>query len=157
MNIYPPRWLVNWLVKRAERRPLDFIYDDDGSLYMKRYTLFQFPWVWARIHVTHRSDADPHLHDHPWRNVSWILDGSYGEELPDHSPWSVRLKVRHHGDIIFRGLKFRHRLDIYRAPCISLFITGKYKQSWGFFVDDKKIPWRDYLAQRRQGVYDAQK
>jgi hypothetical protein len=28
----------------------------------------------------------------------------------------------------------------------TLFITGKYRGTWGFLVDGVKVPWREYLG-----------
>lgn len=146
MNIQPPKFLVKWLINRAMRTPIESILGSDGSLYMERYTLFKRDWLWIRLHITRRGDEGEHLHDHPWRNVSWILEGGYLEETGH----KVFRRVK--GDLIFRSLKMRHRLDLYTGggfllPCISLFITGRWQQVWGFYKNGVKIPWREYLAQ----------
>lgn len=187
----PPVWFVNWLIKRAAAKDPDDIVDDDGSLYMARRSLFHWRDNWfdigIKIHTIMRSDNDPHCHDHPWRwNISWILREGYSEEVPIirkdpfsgesestlmfHSGLEETEKFqRVPGDLIFRGLKDRHRLDLnihdelgqYKEyfmgepivpkekPCISLFITGPYAHGWGFFVDGAKVPYRTYLEWRK--------
>lgn len=149
MHLHPPNRLVDLMIAKAKENPIPSIFGPDGSLYMERYTLYRKPQVWARIHVTYRSDLDPHLHDHPWRNVSWILKNGYLEQMPDRSVY------RYKGDIIYRGLKSRHRLDLLIddrgaiQPCTSLFITGEWKQVWGFFLENNvKVPWKQYIHQR---------
>lgn len=160
LRIPPPRWLINWAISQADHNPIPDITHDDGSLYMERGTIFRCEWMWIRVHITYRSDKDPHRHDHPWRNISWILVNGYIEDMP-----TGRVK-RIPGEIIFRGLKSQHRLDLYTvmrsdgkpseifgmAPCVSLFITGRWLQTWGFFVDGVKVPWREYLKNRAQFV-----
>lgn len=147
MNIPPPKFLVKWLVTRAKRSPIESILGSDGSLYMERYTLFKRDYLWVRLHITHRSDEGAHLHDHPWRNLSWILDAGYVEEMEHETICRIP------GDIIYRGLDARHRLDLYAyddeltIPCTSLFITGKWQQVWGFYKNGVKIPWREYLTE----------
>lgn len=160
---------------REERKYFHLPSDEDPS-YMERYWVKR-PTVetegsegrneWAaRIHVIKASDKDRHLHDHPWWNVSIILQGSYLEEVPvsqsqhpvydqnyimsyaagdDLEGASTTFKLRKPGDVIFRGASTRHRLHLIDGPVYSLFFMGPVKQMWGFYTPDGKIPFREYL------------
>ena len=33
------------------------------------------------------------------------------------------------------------------AGALTLFITGRYRGPWGFWVDGAKVPWREYERQ----------
>jgi hypothetical protein len=64
----------------ADSRKPDFIIGGADEPYMLRW------WVIPRnrffnIYLHHflRSDEDRALHDHPWLNCSWLLDGRYTE------------------------------------------------------------------------------
>lgn len=167
MNIILPNWLIKRVIDRALKKPLDFIYDDDGSLYMERYQLVSWNnWLdWgARLHITRRSDRDPWMHDHPWPNISYVVTNGYWEEMPHPDAARAHLgetkKVfRPEGSIVFRRATSRHRLDLVTVddntfdPCISIFITFKWCNPWGFFVDGIKVPYRTYLAGRKNGTY----
>jgi len=151
MHIYPPKRLVDWLVARAKRDPLPSIYHPKDGLYMERFNLKHWRYLWLRLHITWRSDADKHRHDHPWWSISWILDNGYFEQYEDHT------ELRWRGDIVFRRATTSHRLDLTYdetlrdgtlLPCVSLFITGPKVQSWSFIVDGAKVPWRQYIAER---------
>jgi hypothetical protein len=178
MNIKCPEWLVRWLLARALRSPFQHIYGPDGSLYMERYTLLSYHnWtgIGARIHVTHRSDMDDEMHDHPWLwNISWLLDGGgYYEEVPapntsqvphQHNVGSTIYIRRRVGDIVLRRLNEWHRLELpfsqtspdTKIVSVSLFITGPYRQSWGFLArNGVKIPWREYQATKGRKYTDG--
>lgn len=146
MNITPPRWLVKLLLHLGDRHPLPSLYGADGSLYMIRNTVFRTKYIWARMHITYRGDQDPERHDHPWLwCMSWILENGYMEDQPDG------VHIRRKGDIVFRGQHAQHRLDLLfdQKPCLSLFITGPWRQMWGFFLEDgTKVPWKVFLSRK---------
>lgn len=154
-----------WLVDRAQRTPYTHIMSPDGSsCYMGRWWLFNpYPasgaakrkgWGWlpsVRIHHIMRADGDRHHHDHPWNARTIILDGWYLEErncklFADHPP-AVQAFYRMAGDT--QTLKFGeyHRIaEVSHGGVWTLFITWKYRGTWGFDVDGVKVPWREYLG-----------
>lgn len=159
MRITPPRWLINWLLSHAKHDPrTPPIYKGD-SLYMERLVIIPYDTWWtlriaARIHITHRSDADPHMHDHPWWNISWLLENDYNEEMPlvpesNHNPVNHKFTHRPVGSIVFRRATDRHRLHLGSGPVMSLFITGPWSQKWGFYTENGKVYYKDYL-----GIHD---
>lgn len=153
------------LIARAQRTPYTHITGPDGSIYMGRWWLFNpYPaksdgrkrrwgdWLPSvRLHHIHRPDVDRHLHDHPWNARTIILWGWYREELPPSRMVSgVELRnfrtrfVRDTGRLLFGQY---HRIDeVAEGGVWTLFITWRYRGTWGFNVDGRKVPWREYLG-----------
>jgi hypothetical protein len=153
--------VYEWLVRRAMRTPYSHITGPDGSIYMGRWWLFNpYPaksdgrkrrwgdWLpSARIHHIMRPDTDRHLHDHPWNARTIILRGWYLEEKPAKFFGGHGLHERkegYTGRLLFGEF---HRIEQVAAGGVwTLFITWRYRGTWGFNVDGRKVPWRDYLG-----------
>lgn len=159
--------VTDWLIRRALRTPYTHIGATDGQGdYMRRFWLFNpypanssgnsnwFP-ISIRLHHIRRPDQDHDLHDHPWNAHTFILRGSYVEvRPPDIDEQHVRVWIngpsRHHrvaGDTV--ALKFGeyHRIvEVSDGGVWTLFVTGKYRGTWGFLVNGTKVPWRQYLG-----------
>lgn len=109
----------------------------------------------ARLHHILRADTDLYMHDHPFDSVTLILAGGYVEIVPhdqkqdmllDSTHWTSH--IRQPGDIIFRKATDRHKIisiapDPYESW--SLFMTGPWRQDWGFYTPEGKVYWREYL------------
>lgn len=164
--------VADWLIRRAQRTPYTHIVTD-GVLYMERFWLFnpypntggsgadrprwQFP-ISIRIHHIVQPDQDRHLHDHPWNARTFILRGWYHEMRPveaaapgepgAHDMRSGMIHIsREAGETA--ALKFGeyHRItDISDGGVWTMFVTGKYRGTWGFLVDGVKVQWRKYLG-----------
>ncbi|MFC5548162.1 hypothetical protein [Massilia aerilata] len=143
--------VVDWLICRAMRTPYSHI-TKDGDVYMERYWLFNpypadssgkgnlLPSI--RLHKIMRPDQDRHLHDHPWNARTFILRGWYLEEREGEF-WDIE---RSEGETA--ALKFGEFHAITRVPecgVWTLFVTWRYRGTWGFLVNGKKVPWREYL------------
>lgn len=147
--------LAKYLIERARRTPYFPILSPDGKeVYMDRHWLFnpyrqtetgatvaRFPRLpSARVHHIMVADGDRHLHDHPWNAVSVILSGWYMEERE-----GGKVHMREAGDIVhLKHGQFHRIIGVSPGGVHTLFITGKYRGTWGF-----KIPWREYLQQRQ--------
>lgn len=151
--------LVGWLIRRAQRTPYTHITSQDGQhLYMGRWWLFnpygrdadgeqtpaRIPWLPSvRIHHICRADQDRHLHDHPWNARTIILRGWYLEQLHGQIGMVGR-EPGYTGRLLFGQY---HRIaDVSPDGVWTLFITGRQRGTWGFLVDGKKVPWREYLG-----------
>ncbi len=167
------RTALEWLATKLPAPRV--IYDRDGvSQYLSRYYLWGAPiapddgsafdetgnprkgvqWhdgIGVFLHRFHRSDADPELHNHPWRwGVSLILAGGYIEErregldvvTREFEPGSVNLLF----DSTF------HRVELHRGEAWSLFVAGPRAQSWGFWDRSSGLytPWREFIEVRRE-------
>ncbi len=145
-----------WIVRRGKRTPYTHIHGEDGSLYMARYWIFNRydvrPRAWwrdllpaVRLHYIRRPDADRHMHDHPWDARSIVLKGWYAEIREGHD-WII---MRKPGSTATIGFGEFHRITQVPPDGVwTLFITWKYRGTWGFLVDGKKVPDKEYLGDR---------
>jgi len=159
--------IANWLIRRSQKTPYVHI---DG--YMNRYWLFNgytkdaegkmhkpFEWLPSvRVHHILRKDLDRVPHDHPWDARTIILKGWYDEKRavmrePDgfHTDRHVAdgFYFRMVGDTA--ALKFNeyHTVTgVSPGGVWTLFLTWKYQGTWGFWVDGKKVPYREYLEKK---------
>lgn len=132
---------MKWWRRLAASRPPNFIIQD-GAVH--RW------WViprnrFANIYLHHFLKSDPHetLHDHPWFNISYLLEGEYTEELIQDGGVHTRTVYRA-GNIRFRRAATAHRIEI-DQPCWSLFISGPQVREWGFHCPNGWRPWNEFL------------
>jgi hypothetical protein len=160
------KWAADRLIAHARRHPHLHLANADGSPYMDRYWLVKPHWWTAgrsiRIHHLHSSDAERHLHDHPWSQHSIVLRGRYVEVMPRHNAQSasydqlaggVRARVREVGDIISHDATQRHRIVL--APGLSawsLCIMGRRQRRRGFHTP---AGWVPASGQLQDGVINA--
>ena len=140
----------SWYKRLAESRQPDFIIGGAETPYVLRW------WVIPRnkffniyLHKFLRSDDDRALHDHPWVNLSILLEGSYIE----HSILQggvERAVHRYAGEFKFRSPKSAHRIEIDK-PCWTLFITGPVVRTWGFHCPKGWRPWQQFVDKRDSG------
>ena len=154
------------LLAVADRRPPDVIIGGADNPYLRRWWLIpRNRFFNIYLHHFMRSDDDRALHDHPWPNISILLQGEYLE----HRPGGV-VKYRRTGQIILRGPRSAHRIElqyhyvrvpdmphaIWRAPEIwTLFITGPKVREWGFLCPQGWRHWRDFTAGQNGETIDA--
>lgn len=99
-----------------------------------------------RVHEILRADTAKHMHDHPWEARTILLRGAYSETIEEHSQ-NVAY-YRHSGDTrAIRYGEYHHIHHVWDGSCFTLFFTWKYVGTWGFKVDGRKVPWREYLAE----------
>lgn len=125
------------------------------------------------LHHFRRSDDDRALHDHPWWfNISWLLDGNYDEMKFESDvrvyPTSKRYErgylpatkivSRKEGGLFFRWGASPHRVILHEASIKTrrrvipagvhsvwtLFITGPYRATWGFYCPERWIHWKPF-------------
>lgn len=153
-----PRFRL-WLLRRAlrimERQP-SFVIGGADAPYLLRW------WVIPRnrlfnvyLHEFHRSDDDRALHDHPWWNVSVVLNGSYIEHRI--LAGGIRTQtLRQAGSIVGRMPSTAHRLELAAGKtCITLFITGPKVRDWGFHCLRGWVPWQRFTAPNDSGAIGA--
>lgn len=124
-------------------------------------------WSWLpsiRVHHIMRADDDAHMHDHPWNARTIVLRGWYVEERPlcmDATKGAPNVvAIRHGGRTEWRDEWVRHdgytgRVlfgqyhRISQVPpegVLTLWFTWRYRGTWGFLVDGKKVDYRTYLG-----------
>ena len=149
-------YLARRLRDRISKRPPDVCIGGDGTpdgCYMRRWH------VWPRnrfcnlyLHRFNHSDEDRAKHDHPWINISYLIEGCYYEITP------AGRFLRESGAFIARKATALHRVEVidmepyYKdgksriIPCWTLFFTGPKVRTWGFecIRSDGTKFWRDW-------------
>ena len=129
-----------WANRIFCRRSPDVVIGDD---YLRRW------WVAPRnafanvyLHEFRRSDDERALHDHPWANGSYIIEGRYIEHTPD----GQFLRVA--GDFVSRPAEALHRIELIGGqPAVSLFTTGPKIREWGFACPQGWRHWTEFCAE----------
>ncbi|WP_200955643.1 hypothetical protein [Massilia sp. Root418] len=151
--------VAKWLIRRAQRTPYSPIIKD-GELYMDRAWLFnpypdtgesgadrkawRFP-ISIRIHHIVLPDQDRDLHDHPWNARTIVLKGGYTEARRENRVYHLYTRLA--GDTATLKYGEYHRItSLEPGGAWTMFITGRYRGTWGFMVDGAKVPWREYLG-----------
>jgi hypothetical protein len=160
--------VADWLIARAKRTPYHHITSADGrDVYMERYWLLNpYPYRssesmkgWrrlfpsARIHWIRREDRDRHMHDHPWNARTLVLRGWYLEERREVyegerlGRYVLARRLRAAGDTAALRFGEYHKItDVPEDGVWTLFITWRYRGTWGYLVEGTKVPWRKYLG-----------
>lgn len=158
--------VADYLIAKAKKTPYFHLPD-----YMDRYWLFnryseigsmnvikkKYSWLPSiRIHHILREDVAPDLHDHPWNARTIILKGDYVERrrvpgrgsytLLDGIEYPVTIELlRSTGDTATINFGEYHAIDeVSKGGVWTLFFTWEYMGTWGFLVNGKKVPWREY-------------
>lgn len=151
--------IADYLINRAQRTPYFHL---EG--YMNRWWLFNAygsdltlddvkrgldkkrRWLPSvRIHHILRKDQGRDLHDHPWNARTIILKGWYWETRLDDDGEEYEVK-RQAGDTASLKYGEYHTItDVNQNGVWTMFITWDYIGTWGFLVDGKKVPWREYI------------
>jgi hypothetical protein len=145
--------LASKLIKISDIRPPDFVVGDPDQPYLKRWWLIpRNRYFNIYLHHFLRSDEDRALHDHPWPNVSILIEGSYIEHTINAGGIKKTQELRA-GDIKMRPSgKSAHRIEILN-PCWTLFITGMIYRNWGFHCPDKGwVPWEEFTSPSNKGL-----
>lgn len=121
----------------------NFVIGPPGDAYLRRWFVVpRNPFCNVYLHEILRGDDDRALHDHPWRNSSFIISGRYFEHLPDGS----RLE-RTAGWFGEREATASHRLETLPGErAVSLFVTGPKVREWGFHCPQGWRHWQDFTA-----------
>lgn len=138
----------------------------DGDLYMRRFYLSgpmpqelaerwpesdRPPVVPGRgittyLHCIHRPDMVRHLHNHPWSARVRILWGAYSEvRFLSRMRAGTSTLLREAGDVYeLEHSDYHHISQLATSRVWTLFSHTPKKQGWGFWVDGKHIPHREY-------------
>lgn len=132
----------------ACRRPPDLVIGGSDDPYMLRWYLIpRNRFLNIYLHLFLRSDDDRALHDHPWSNLSVLLEGQYTEHRIEAGGIHVR-KMLKAGDVRFRlSGKIAHRVELTNGVCWTLFITGPKYRRWGFHCPERGwVYWEDFVS-----------
>lgn len=134
------RWTDRYM---ASRRP-DVFIGGEANCYMRRWFVIPRNRLFnIYLHEFLRSDDDRALHDHPWWNVSILLQGEYTEETISAGGVHKRT-IRKAGEFKFRRPTFAHRIELHAGACRTLFITGPKIRVWGFHCPQGWRRWEEF-------------
>lgn len=145
-----------WACAKMQGAP-DFVIGDAANPYLRRW------WIVPRnrqcnvyLHEILRSDDDRALHDHPWDNTSFLIEGEYTEIAPvfpgtysgpGRAGDQLRETVRRAGDVVSRSATDSHRLIVPGGGrAVSLFMTGPNLREWGFWCAKGWVHWKDFTG-----------
>lgn len=145
--------LIQKLCTNAMRHPPTFVIGGTRNPYLVRWHLLpRNRFFNVYLHRFYRDDDDRALHDHPWANVSLLLEGSYTEHTI--APGGIhRRQVLSAGDYRVRATgKSAHRIELHDGPCTTLFITGPVYRQWGFHCAHKGwVHYKDFTKPNSRG------
>jgi hypothetical protein len=135
------RKLLTFLVVRLCRHRLIADRVDKAVAYLSRWYAWGNPFSWSflAIHQIHKSDADAHLHSHPFHYVALQLWGTMYEVQPDG------VHKRRAGYFRIRSRQSMHRLVLPHGEVYSLFLGFGRRGSWGFNVNGRIVDHKEYL------------
>lgn len=141
---------VPWWRKVEQKRTPDFIIGKPDDPYLLRWWIIpRNPFFNIYLHKFLRSDDDRALHDHPWWNLSILLEGLYVEHTI--APGGVHKRVmRVVGEMKFRFASAAHRIEV-DDLCWTLFITGPAVRNWGFHCPAGWVPWQRFVDPSNKG------
>lgn len=133
----------------ASRKP-DFIVGEPDDPYMLRW------WFIPRnklfniyFHEFIRSDDPRALHDHPWLNLSILVEGAYVEQTIAAGGIHHRQRIEA-GETRFRRSTFAHRVELLEGVRTrTIFITGPNIRTWGFHCRLGWRPWQEFVLIKR--------
>lgn len=140
------------ILRWARSREPDFVIGGSERPYLKRHWLIpRNRFFNLYVHEFLRSDDDRALHDHPWANCSFLLEGEYTEHTIGAGGVHHRRMFKA-GDWKLRPTgRYAHRIDLHAGPCWTLFITGPVYRTWGFHCPNGWVPWREFVDDRDAG------
>jgi len=145
---------MQWYHEIAMTRNPDYIIGGIETPYMNRWWLVpRNPLMNIYLHQFLRDDEDEALHDHPYANISYLLDGEYTEVTI--APGGVEhRRIAKAGSFKLRGPRFAHRIELHAGPAWSLFITGPRVREWGFHCAKSGWrPWQQFVSERDKGLH----
>ncbi len=152
------KWLASLLKKATAKRittpPNLQIGDAENPYLLRWYIIPRNKFFNIYLHRILRSDDDRALHDHPWWNISFILDGGMLEVMPAKGFGSIPIGQRpktnrylKQGNLVCRGAKSAHRLEVRdKSTCQTLFITGPRIRDWGFHCPQGWRHWKIFTS-----------
>lgn len=135
----------------AARRGADFVIGVERTYLRRWWIIPRNRFANAYLHEICADDDDRALHDHPWVNCSILLSGRYVEHTIEAGGVEKRVE-RRAGDIVFRGPRAAHRLELVDGTCWTLFLTGPRLREWGFHCPKGWVPWQQFTTADGRGV-----
>jgi hypothetical protein len=147
---------TEWLFRRllnatVVKRAPDVVIGGADRPYMLRWHVVpRNRFFNVYFHHFRRSDDDRALHDHPWWNFSYLLDGEYVEVTIPAGGVHKRQRFEA-GDFKFRYASYAHRVELTDGPCWTLFVTGPRIRQWGFHCPNGWRHWKTFTKTNNPG------
>jgi hypothetical protein len=140
------------VTKTINSRPPDFIVGPKDNPYLYRWWFIpRNKWLNIYVHEFKRSDDDFALHDHPWANLSILVEGRYIEHTIADGGIHHRTE-RVAGEMKLRKATAAHRIELIEGQRVrTIFVTGPYQRKWGFHCPKGWRPWTHFVQQREGG------
>lgn len=118
-----------------------------GQIYMRRYRI-RTRWFGIHLHHIRLPDYGRDFHDHPFDFVSFVVKGSYWEQMKgDDSMITHRWGVPH----------YRRAEDAHTIVWVpegkgvwTVVLRGPLRRHWGFYVDDEWVESSEYFMKGMQ-------
>lgn len=138
---------MKWHYRYAQNHPPNLVLGDPATPSLLRWHLIPRNWFFnVYLHKWMDSDRDKVLHDHPYANISVVLEGSYVEQT------KRGLRRYGAGAIKLRRAKSPHRIIMNTGkPCWTIFITGPRIREWGFHCPNGWKDWKSFVKLRNAG------
>ncbi len=122
------------------------IKSKEGILHFRRWSIFQSKYFSIFIHGIYKEDNDLHLHNHPWNLFTFVLKGSYIEEI------ETGINLRNFSNCAYRTRNKYHKIKtlLSKEVFTLALVFGKRNDNWGYLVDNKHIIHTDY-RQKKNG------
>jgi len=99
-----------------------------------------------------RSDLSKDLYDHPWRWGRLILWGQLKEQTKIKGSVITHqrtVRLLHLTPLV--SSRFSHAIELVNdKPVWMLFWHGPARNQWGFWIDNKKVNWREHIGVNHQ-------
>lgn len=129
------------------------IKSKSGILHFQRWRIFACPLFSIFIHKIYLKDEDLHSHNHPWNYINVLLSGGYEELYYQYG------KPLYRNVLPFQITKRKHDIyhsvnHVFKSPTTTLFLIGKKRYKWGYFVNGEEITNNEYREKKRAGIYN---
>jgi hypothetical protein len=141
---FPYKLSVNWSFMRI----MDIEdQENPGYVYLRRLIVFKTPWCGIYVHWIYTPDGQRDPHNHPMNFWSFVLLGGYTEHRYKISHRALIGRRRSQGSIARTTTEDFHRIvRLWRTPTITILLTGRRAQEWGFLTKGGYIPAHEYLT-----------
>lgn len=146
--------LLRKIHQRVDPTGPDQVIGDWHRPYLLRWFLLpKNRFLNVYLHRFMRSDDDRALHDHPWVNCSFLLEGEYTEHRILAGGIHTKV-IRRAGSFCLRPSgRIAHRVELHAGSCWTLFITGPKYREWGFHCADTGwVHWRKFSDEDDENV-----
>jgi hypothetical protein len=133
----------------------EIVLNKNGEPYLIRYIIYGKKGALNKQHHGRglylqkriKSDISKDLYDHPWRWGRLILWGQFKEQTRNKNSILTRVKKvnpLHLTPVV--SSRFSHSIELHNNKTVwMLFWHGRARNQWGFWIDNKKVSWREYF------------